>query len=203
MTTDDHHPAPPMTATGTPPTFTLGQLVRASGLARASILNYEALGLLLPQARSPAGYRLYGPAELERLQRIRRFRAAGLPLAAIRSLMPAAAPAAPAIARPAELLQARLVELNDDVARLRLQQMQLAQLLAMPEFREAGATCRTQADWVALLNTAGFSRDDMRRWHVQFEADNPAAHTRFLQALGLSAGEVEAIRAASRPANQA
>ena len=52
--------------------LTLGRLARATGLARASLLHYEALGLLVPQTRSAAGYRYYGDAELERLRSIRR-----------------------------------------------------------------------------------------------------------------------------------
>ena len=67
--------------------LTLGQLARATGLARASLLHYEALGLLLPTGRSQAGYRLYGPREVERLAAIRGFREAGLSLADIAGLL--------------------------------------------------------------------------------------------------------------------
>lgn len=59
---------------------TLGQLARDSGLARASLLHYEALGRLLPATRSARGYRLYGKREIERLRDIRRYREAGLTL---------------------------------------------------------------------------------------------------------------------------
>lgn len=178
------------------PTFTLGKLVRTSGLARASILHYETLGLLWPQSRSPAGYRLYGPAQLERLRRIRQFREAGLSLQAIQQLLPpplADTDQPPPPTRPSALLEARLVALNEDIARLRTQQMQLAQLLAMPEFREAG-TCTSPADWIALLSAAGFSREDRHQWHARFETEQPQAHQQFLQALGLCDAEVARIR---------
>ena len=62
--------------------LTLGRLARATGLARSSLLHYEALGLLQPRARSDSGYRLYGEAEVQRLQAIRRYREAGLSLEA-------------------------------------------------------------------------------------------------------------------------
>lgn len=171
--------------------LTLGQLARAAGLARASLLHYESLGLLAPAARSPAGYRLYGAAELERLQAIRRFRAAGLSLAAIRDLLAGAPGQDPA--GPAALLEARLLGLCAEVERLRGQQQMLARLLAAPEFR-SGRSCHGKAAWVALLRRAGFDEAAMRRWHADYETDAPREHAAFLRSLGLTAAEVAAIR---------
>ena len=76
-----------MTSVSRAAPFNLGQLCKAVGLARSSVLNYEAIGLLVPQGRSPAGYRLYGEAQLERLRTIRRLREAGLALEDIRVLL--------------------------------------------------------------------------------------------------------------------
>lgn len=181
--------------------LTLGQLARASGLARASLLHYEALGLLLPVGRSEAGYRCYGEAELARLQGIRRFRAAGLSLAAIGELL---GPATGGRERggeedngPAALLEARLLDLCREVERLRGQQKQLARLLAQPEFR-AGKALGGKDGWVALLQRAGFDEDDMRQWHADFEAESPAEHAAFLRALGLPAAAAAAIRRRSK-----
>jgi MerR family transcriptional regulator, thiopeptide resistance regulator len=171
--------------------LTLGRLARATGLARSSLLHYEALGLLKPLARSEAGYRLYGEAEVQRLQAIRRYRDAGLSLEAIRHLL-----SRPQAKGPASLLEQRLLALSDEVRRLREQQQELARLLAMPEF-EALRRARGKADWVALLRQAGFSDEDMRRWHAGFEAAAPEQHQAFLQSLGLSAAEVAAIRRAA------
>lgn len=174
--------------------LTLGQLGRAVGLARASLLHYESLGLLMPKARSAAGYRLYGEEEVERLRAIRRFRDAGLPLAAIGDLLaPRNAEAAGAKAGPAALLEARLLNLCQEVERLRAQQRLLARLLAAPEFR-AGRPCVDKSAWVGMLQRAGFTEDDMRRWHADFEAEGPHEHDAFLRSLGLTAEEVRAIR---------
>jgi DNA-binding transcriptional MerR regulator len=175
--------------------LTLGQLARATGLARASLLHYESLGLLAPVARSRAGYRLYGTVELERLQTIRRFRAAGLSLAAIRDLLAHAQGQDPA--GPAALLEARLLDLCAEVERLRGQQQMLARLLAAPEFH-GGRRCRGKLAWVALLQRAGFDEADMWRWHADYEADSPQEHAAFLRSLGLSAAEVTAIRRRAR-----
>jgi DNA-binding transcriptional MerR regulator len=176
--------------------LTLGQLARTAGLARASLLHYESLGLLTPSARSPAGYRLYGEAELDRLLAIRRFRAAGLPLAVIRDLL-AAEQAQPA--GPAALLEARLQGLCAEVERLREQQRLLAHLLAAPEFRR-GQACPDKAAWVAMLARAGFTEEDMRRWHADFEAERPREHAAFLRSLGIPAGEIARIRRWSKSA---
>ena len=173
------------------PPLTLGRLARATGLARSSLLHYEALGLLQPLARSEAGYRLYGEAQVQRLDTIRRYRDAGLPLEAIRQLL-----SSPQADGPAALLEQRLLALSNEIQSLRAQQQQLARLLAMPEF-QALRRARGKADWVALLRQAGFSDADMSRWHAGFEAAAPEQHEAFLNSLGLSPTEVAAIRQAS------
>ncbi|NTV11814.1 MAG: MerR family transcriptional regulator [Zoogloea sp.] len=182
--------------------FTLGQLVRATGLARASLLHYESLGLLLPAQRSSAGYRLYGENELERLRTIRRFRDAGLSLGAIRELLAPLEASAGKEDGPAALLETRLLGLCQEVERLRGQQKLLARLLATPEFR-AGQACGGKAGWMALLRRAGFDEQDMLQWHAGFEADSPTEHTAFLRSLGLPPAEVAAIRRAARAAGKA
>jgi len=176
--------------------MTLGRLARACGLARSSVLHYEALGLLLPGARSAAGYRLYGPAQVQQLQQIRQLREAGLSLAAIAALL--ARPRDDATAPVAHtLLQDRLLELGQEMARLRQQQRQLARLLTDPALADAPA-CRSKADWVALLQRAGFDEAEMQRWHQEFEQQDPVAHARFLRALGLPAAQIRSLRAAAR-----
>lgn len=185
-----------------PGRLTLGQLARASGLARASLLHYESLGLLQPAGRSSAGYRLYGEGELARLQSIRRLRAAGLSLSEIATLLQPETTAADENNAPAAILERRLLGLCAEVERLRAQQKQLAQLLAAARAR-AGQGCRDKADWVALLRRAGFDEADMQQWHCDFEADSPAEHAAFLRSLGLAEAEVAEIRAwsqADRPA---
>lgn len=175
--------------------LTLGRLAKTSGLARASLLHYEQLGLLRPATRSAAGYRLYGEAELARLRSIRSYRQAGLSLQVIGELL--AAPETRRIAQPAGLIEQRLLDLCREVEALRAQQKLLATLLATPEFRSV-RRCRDKAAWVALLERAGFSETDMRQWHVGFESSQPEGHAAFLDSLGLPADEVAAIRRWSR-----
>jgi DNA-binding transcriptional MerR regulator len=183
----------------TPRKLTLGRLARDVGLARASVLNYERIGLLQPAGRSPAGYRWYGEDEVERLRSIRRFREAGLSLAMIRELLKPCAAARPA---PAALLEARLLELCQEVERLRTQQQLLARLLATPVFRKEHR-CNDKAAWVAMLRRAGLNEVQMHAWHVSFEADSPKQHAAFLRSLGLGARAIEKIRRWSRAPSSA
>jgi len=170
-------------------TLTIGRLARAVGLARGSLLHYEALGLLAPAARSAAGYRLYREADVERVRRIRRYRDAGLALGAIVALLDGAADAP----RSRSLLEHRLLALNAEIDALRGQQLLLARLLASRAF-DAAAPLGGKAAWVALLRRAGFDDSDMQRWHIGFEAADPKGHAAFLRALGLTPAEVAAIR---------
>ena len=171
--------------------LTLGRLAREAGLARSSLLHYEALGLLVPAGRSTAGYRLYDATQRERLRAIRAYRAAGLPLAAIRKMLAGEPDAA------AHILETHLMVLTEEIARLRQRQKALATLLAQPSFRRRGRTRGTGA-WVAMLRDAGFDDAEMDRWHAEFEAENPDSHQAFLGSLGLTPEEVNAIRRRAR-----
>ncbi|WP_321939583.1 MerR family transcriptional regulator [Paraburkholderia sp. J8-2] len=167
--------------------ITLGRLAREAGLSRSSLLHYEALGLLMPSARSTAGYRLYDETQHERLRAICAYRAAGLPLAAIRDLLAREGNAA------AHILEAHLMRLTAEIARLKERQKAIATLLAQPSFRRRGKQ-RGKDAWVAMLRGAGFDEAEMDNWHAGFEAENPDSHAAFLVSLGLTREEVKAIR---------
>lgn len=178
-----------------PGRLTLGQLGRRTGLARSSLLHYEALGLLAPAGRSSAGYRLYGAPELERLLTICRLRDAGLALADIRTLLDSTDANR---SGPAALLERRLLELSKTIEGIREQQRALARLLAVPDMCERGRRW-DKAAWVALLRQAGFDDAAMHQWHVEFERESPQGHAAFLKSLGIEPAEVAAIRRWSKP----
>jgi DNA-binding transcriptional MerR regulator len=72
----------------------IAELARHGGVSTPTLRNYEELGLIAPSGRTEAGYRLYGPEALGRLQFIQRAKALGLSLAEIRRLVrePSGAP---------------------------------------------------------------------------------------------------------------
>jgi len=60
--------------------FTVGKVARLAGVSVRALHHYDEIGLVRPGGRSEAGYRLYEPADLERLQQVLFFRELGLPL---------------------------------------------------------------------------------------------------------------------------
>ncbi len=68
-------------------TMRIGQLAKAAGVATSALRYYDAAGLLGPATRSEAGYRIYQPGAVGRLQFIRRAQALGLSLREVRELL--------------------------------------------------------------------------------------------------------------------
>jgi DNA-binding transcriptional MerR regulator len=65
----------------------IGQLARLTATPVDTIRHYEREGLLAAPPRTDAGYRVYGPAEVERLHFIRRCRSLDMNLAEVRALL--------------------------------------------------------------------------------------------------------------------
>ncbi|MBV8247971.1 MAG: MerR family transcriptional regulator, partial [Comamonas sp.] len=61
----------------------VGELARQTGLTVRSLHHYDQIGLVTPSARSEAGYRLYAPADVQRLQSVQALRDLGFGLARI------------------------------------------------------------------------------------------------------------------------
>lgn len=70
-----------------PATFTIGRLAKAADVNVDTVRFYERQGLLAPAPRSSGGYRLYGPADAQRLQFIRRAKTLGFSLEDIGELL--------------------------------------------------------------------------------------------------------------------
>jgi DNA-binding transcriptional MerR regulator len=165
-------------------------MAAAFGLSRSTLLYYDRIGLLRPDYRTAAGYRLYNAGDRRRLELICRFRSAGLSLARIERLLEHPQPTRAALAAA---LRGRLTALNREMAALRRQQQVVVNLL-----QQAGSTKRSRlmdkARWVALLRAAGMDEAEMRRWHQAFERQSPEAHQDFLESLGLPDAEIRRIR---------
>jgi len=52
----------------------------------------------------------------------------------------------------------------------------------------------TKEKWVAIMKAAGFSDDEMHRWHAEFEKAAPEEHQEFLEFLHIPAPEIRTIR---------
>lgn len=67
--------------------FTIGRLARQANVPTSTVRYYERRGLLRPDSRSKANYRVYGQATLDRLLFVRSARAAGFTLGDIKTLL--------------------------------------------------------------------------------------------------------------------
>ena len=70
-----------------PSQFTIGRLAKAAEVNIDTVRFYERQGLLQTAPRSSGGYRLYGPADAQRLQFIRRAKTLGFSLEDIAELL--------------------------------------------------------------------------------------------------------------------
>jgi len=171
--------------------MTVTALARRCGVSRSTLLHYEALGLLRRPPRTAGNYRAYGDQDVARVLQIGVYRKVGLGLDAIRAVLN----------RPegdaAGVLQRRLVEIDTEIETLRGHQRAILRLLERSRnFRRIQMI--TKDKWVAVMRAAGFTEDDMHRWHREFEKGAPAEHQEFLEFLHVPAEEIARIREWSR-----
>jgi DNA-binding transcriptional MerR regulator len=171
--------------------LTVTQLARQCGLSRSTVLYYESVGLLKAPSRTRAAYRSYAEKDLETLRQICVYRGAGLRLEDIRAILSQPQTDASVI------LRRRFEELNHEIELVRGHQRVIARLLQNTTL--AGrAKMVTKEKWVQIMQAAGFSSDQMQRWHAEFEKSAPEEHQEFLEFLHIPAEEIESIREWSR-----
>ena len=171
--------------------LTVTSLARSCNLARSTVLYYESIGLVKRPRRSAGNYRVYSEKDLERLRQICTYRDAGLTLADIRSILDAPGGNAAAV------LRRRLTELSAGIERLREHQRAIARLLRTTDrFRRLPVV--TKEKFTAILRASGFTEEDMRRLHTEFESSAPNEHQEFLEFLHIPQEEIRSIREWSR-----
>lgn len=100
----------------------IGQVARRAGVTAKAIRHYERLGLLGTPARTPSGYRDFGPAAIDRVRFIRRAQALGLSLREIGEVIAVRQGGAPPCEHAIALLERRVRDLTrtvEESARLR------------------------------------------------------------------------------------
>jgi DNA-binding transcriptional MerR regulator len=171
--------------------LTVTQLARRCGVSRTTVLYYESIALLRPASRSASNYREYSEKELQRLQLICGYRNSGLKLEDVRSILDDEKRGAAAV------LKRRLIELEREIEALREHQRSILKLLKADESLWRTEVV-TKEKWIAIMHAAGFTQDDMNRWHVQFEKNAPEEHQEFLEFLHIPQDEIAKIRELSR-----
>ncbi|WP_273830488.1 MerR family transcriptional regulator [Serratia bockelmannii] len=158
----------------------VGELARRSGITVRTLHHYDSIGLLVPSARSDAGYRLYNRADITRLHHIQALRRMGVSLAEVGAILARSGPALPAVIEQqiamleqqlaqiaalrgrlqhmhAQLSAGHEPELNDWLTTLELMTMYdkyftADELMQLP-FYQADST-RNQ-EWAALVSSVG------------------------------------------------
>ena len=171
--------------------YTVGQMVRVSGISRTTLLYYERIGLLQADDRTEANYRLYSPESLQKLKQISIYRQAGLSLDAIAGILDTPAGSA------ADILEQRLQNLNEEISLLRRQQQLILELLGNKSLARFSKVMNKD-QWVSILRQSGLDENGMRQWHREFENDFPEAHTDFLESLGIPEKEIKDIKSWSK-----
>jgi len=167
--------------------MTVTRLARACNLSRGTVLYYESIGLLKRPPRTSGNYRIYSEKDAERLRQICIYREAGLTLGDIRTLLDARTNNASAV------LRRRFMEIGAGIERLREHQRAIARLLrGTDQLRRNNVV--TKEKWTSIMRAAGFSEEDMRRWHKEFEKSAPTEHQEFLEFLHIPPAEIKTIR---------
>ena len=170
---------------------TISRLARQFNLSRSTLLYYDRIGLLRPSGRSPSNYRLYTEADRQRLAAICRYREIGLSLKTIGRILGTSREGVGAA------LEQRLRRIEDQIKALRSQQRVIRRLLGQPPPADM-AEGLTREKWTTLLRASGMTDTDMLQWHVEFERLFPDDHQLFLESLGITPEDIEAIRTFSQ-----
>jgi MerR family transcriptional regulator, thiopeptide resistance regulator len=166
--------------------LTVSRLAKSCQLSRSTVLYYESIGLLTRPRRSEGNYRVYSSKDLERLRQICLYRDTGLTLSDIRSLLDAPRNDA------ASVLRRRFAEIGTAIERMREHQRAIARLLNTDELRKDRMINKEK--WTSIMASAGFTEEDMQRWHQEFERSAPQEHQEFLEFLHIPAAEIRTIR---------
>ena len=126
----------------------IGEAAGRAGVPAKTIRFWEDQRLLPAPARTPAGYRDYAPAVLERLAFIRHAQAAGLTLEHIRQVLDIRDGGQPPCVHVAGLIGRRLAEVEARLAELARARDQLA-ALAVRAAAQDPADCRGYCSIIA------------------------------------------------------
>jgi DNA-binding transcriptional MerR regulator len=171
--------------------YTIGQVAKKYSLSRSTLIYYDRVGVLNPSGRSESNYRLYSDHDLEKMDRIKLYRSAGLSLESIVALL---------AMRDGDFnstLEQRLSAINSEIQTLRNQQQVILKILENKTLQQ-NTRIMTKDLWVSILEASGLNHEGMRQWHIEFERSSPEAHQDFLESIGIATDEIDKIRSWSK-----
>lgn len=142
----------------------IGQVARAAGVATTALRYYEREGVLIPQGRSEAGYRLYDQRAVEQLAFIRSAQAVGFTLEDIHMLLDTDGKQKIAKKDVQGLIQKRLQEVEEKMKDLK--RVSAALKDALQKCRQSEGACPVLTDLHAQQNNnarCGVKRDTTKK----------------------------------------
>ena len=106
----------------------IGQLAEITGVNPKTIRYYEHVGVLPNPRRSEVGYREYGQADVDRLRFVRGARLLGMSLRDVQGVLAARDRGQPPCRHVLELVDAKVVEVDEQIAALTALRAELAKL---------------------------------------------------------------------------
>jgi DNA-binding transcriptional MerR regulator len=187
--------------------YTVGTVAELTGVSVRTLHHYDGVGLLQPSGRSAAGYRLYSPADLQRLQRVLFYRELGFGLDTIAVIVDdPGSTDGDHLSRQRQLLAARITRCQAMVAVIdkELSVRKLGISLTPQERLEVFGSIRLEdladeaerrfgadAQWPQRQRMSGYTMQD---WQ-QLLAESASIHQRLLDAMnsGVPAGDPVAM----------
>ena len=176
-----------------PGLLTVGAVARVAGVTVRTLHHYDAVGLVSPSGRTHAGYRLYAPADLDRLHAVLAYRELGFGLDEIASLLAGDADPLTHLRRQHQLVRTRIDHLTRLLGALeKTMEAQMSGLNLTPEERfevfgdhdpeEHADEARerwgdTDAYRQSQQRTARYTKDDWLRIKAEAEAVRSASRT--------------------------
>src|SRR3954453_4516336 len=185
----------------------VGEVAALAGVTVRTLHHYDRIGLLSPSGRTAAGYRLYAPADLDRLHQVLLYRELGFSLEDVAALLTDDADPEAHLRRQHRLLRDRLDRTHQMVAAVEKEMEARAMGISLtpeerfevfgdadPEQQEAEVQERwgeTDAYRESRRRTASYGKED---W-LRITAESGSIEQRFASALrsGVPADSPEAM----------
>ena len=133
--------------------LTVAELAEQAAVSPHTIRYYDRVGMLPVPGRSPAGYRLYEQAAVERLRFIRGAQRVGLRLREVRDLLEAMDRGQCPCGHTEQLVRQHLTEIDIEIRRLHGLKTELARLL------DSAQSCPPDQWWCATE----FTREEVNK----------------------------------------
>lgn len=134
------------------------ELSKLSGVSGRTLRYYDQIGLLHPQSRGTNDYRVYGPAEAERLRAILAYRAMEVPLETVSALLDASE------AERARLLEAHLQGLRAREKQLHTLAAQVEKTLLNAKGEDTMPNFDELKEQAIRENEAAYGAEVAQRW---------------------------------------